>query len=442
MKSIINYFSLSMLAVILLFSACRKDNRPAELNTDTNKIVFIKGEMVKYFGIVNTGTANMDYQITSSESYVNVSPSVGTLGFNGLAKIQVTADLNQLGYGVHTANLTVNSNGGTRFIDVQIYKPLPNPAVLWWDIDYIKIINSSNRDYITLRNDGEEVLSYSLSTSSSWMSFSNNDGFLEAGQDIKIWVNVDRSGLNNDLYSGTINVISSGGNAQIDVDMEVGVYTVSFFNPTYTDIDINVPGQGSQTIPVLNRVSYVYNANPGSIFYQASTKGETINNQVLGIIINWTENINLNSEESPIFDLNISNDFFFLSAKNYGSHDLDQWSINYDTDFQFDEDVSIPNDGQEYYFGYYDALDKSNVYARIVGTGNDAIWENGKEFDFTWTLNQSILLESSLKSTGVKSNRSFKNTFETPAQLKLTPNSRKAPRVRNSVSVVNTSASR
>jgi len=315
MKHKIFFLLLSISLGFVLFTSCRKDERPAELNTDTNNIVFIKGESVKYFGIVNTGNSLMDYQITSSESYITISPSNGSLGFNDLAKIKVTADLEYLDYGVHTANLTVNSNGGTRFIDVQIYKPLPNPAVLWWDIDYIKIANNSNRDYITLRNDGEEMLSYSLNSTVNWMSFSSNSGFLNAGQDVKIWVNVDRSGLSNNLYSGLIQITSNGGNAQIDVDMEVGVYSVSFFNPTYTVIDINVPGQGSKTIPVLDRVNYVYPANPGNIFYQASTKGETVNNQVLGIIINWTENINLSDENAPIFDLNISQDFFFLSAK-------------------------------------------------------------------------------------------------------------------------------
>jgi hypothetical protein len=212
---------------------------------------------------------------------------------------------------------------------------------------------------------------------------------------------------------------------------------VSFFNPTYTDVDIFVPGMGSQTIAVLDRVNYIYGSNPESITYKASTQGETVNSQTLGYTIDWQETINLSNENSPIFDLNISKDIFFLSVVNYGSHHLNDWSINYDTDYQFDEDVNIPNDNQEYYFGYYDALDNSNVYAAIVGTSNDAVWNNGKEFDFPNTMNQSILLESSLKSSGQKSSRNIKKSNLENNPLKVNYQTRKKLRMRNSQPLIN-----
>lgn len=431
MKSKIFYPALLFLLGIIIFSSCRKDDRPAQLNTDTNNIVFIQGETIRYFGIVNTGNTAMDFTIESADSFIEIFPSNGILGFNELAKIEIRVNTDDLDYGMHETSLFVTSNGGSRLINIQVFKPLPTPAKLWWDIDYIKIPSDDDRDYITIRNDGEETLNYTMSSLAGWMNFSQNNGSLQAGQEDVIWVEVDRSGLDNGFYSGVVNILSNGGNARIDIDMEVGVYSITFFNPTYTDIDINVPGEGSLTIPVLDRVNYVYPSNPGNIFYQASTKGETVNNQTLGLFISWQDNINLSNEESPIFDLNISEDIFFLSAINYGSHDLDNWSINYETEYQFDEDVLIPNDNQEYYFGYYDALDNSNVYARIVGTNSDAVWENGVEFDFPWFMNQSILLESSLKSTGTKSTRAFTKSGAQSGTLKISPNTRIKPRMRN-----------
>jgi len=431
------YPAFIFLLGIIILSSCRKDDRPAQLNTDTNNIVFIQGETTRYFGIVNTGNAAMDYKVVSSESFVNVSPSNGVLGFNELAKVEVSINTNGLDYGLHKAELSVSGNGGTRLIAVQIFKPYPTPPKLWWDIDYIKIPVGSDKDYITVRNDGEETLNYTLGSLQSWMSFSQGGGSLESGEEELIWVNVDRSGLSNDLYSGVVNILSNGGNARVAIDMEVGVYSVSFFNPTYTDVDIFVPGMGSQTIAVLDRVNYIYNSNPGSITYRASTQGETVNGQTLGYTISWQETINLSNENSPIFDLNISEGIFFLSVVNYGSHHLNNWSINYDTDYQFDEDINIPNDNQEYYFGYYDALDNSNVYAAIVGTSNDAVWENGKEFDFSWTMNQSILLESSLKSSGQKSNRNIKKSNLENNPLKVNYQTRKKLRLRNSQSLIN-----
>jgi len=424
---------------ILLFSSCKKEDRPAELSTDTQQIVFEKNETVKYFGIVNSGNSSMEYQLSTSDAFLEVSPASGILGFNEMARIEVIINTNGLGFGLHTGSIYVNSNGGSRYIEVLVYRPYPNPASLWWNIDYIKIANNNDRDYITIRNDGEEDLEYELNSASSWMQFSSNQGVLSAGQEEVVWVIANRSGLNSDLYSGIANITSNGGDANVTVDLEVGVYSVSFFNPTYTVIDINVPGIGTQQIPVLDRVNYIFPSNPGNIFYKASTKGETNNNNIiLGYTILWEENKDLSNENAPIFDLNISPDFFFLSAANYGIHNLDNWSINYDTEYQFDEDVNVPNNGEEHYFGYYDALENSNVYARIVGTEYDAIWENGREFTFPNTNNQGILVESDLKSGGLKSHRVFEKSEASTEYLNLKPQSQKKLRTRNSQSLLNT----
>jgi hypothetical protein len=374
----------------------------------------------------------MDFQVSTSDAFINVSPSNGILGFNEVAKIQVDINRALLNNTINTGSLLVSSNGGTRIIDVQVYNPLPDPPVLWWDIDYIKIAANQNSDTITIANDGEETMEYELVSPASWISFSQNSGVLQAGQEEKVYVIVNRNGLSPELYSSAVNILSNGGNGQVFIDMEVDVYSVTFFNPTYTPIDIGVTGFVYDVIPVLDRINYVFSSNPGSISYFAKTEGESVGGQTLGLTLTWDETINLNEETSPIYDLNISDYFFFMSAKNYGAHDLDMWSINYDTDYQFDEDVLIPNDGYEYYFGYYDALDNSIIYARIVGTQFDAVWENGYEFDFPWTMNQAILLESDQKkSANILTDRSFEKSGATQSAIRMTPKTQTKIRARN-----------
>ena len=442
MKTPIISSALLFSLMVLLLGSCNKDDRPAELHTDSQEIVFNKYENVRYFGITNTGNSSMNYQVSSNDAFLTISPSSGILGFNEVAKIEVVANTDILDYGLHTGSILVNSNGGTRYIDVQVVKPLPDPAYLWWDIDYIKIPTGDDRDYITLRNDGESALNYQVASSSSWMEFSKTSGSLEPGKEDVIWVIANRNGLGNNLYSGIVNITSNGGNASVVVDVEVNVYSVSFFNPTYTPIDINVPGMGALQIPVLDRVNYIYPSNPGNIYYNATTMGETVNFQTLGLTLTWNETIDLSNESSPIFDLNIGADYFFLSAVNYGVHDLDMWSINYDTDYQFDEDVNVPNDNYEYYFGYYDALDNTIIYARVVGENYDAVWENGVEFDFPWIMNQGILVESDLKSISTKTNRIFKSTSDEPMTLKMKPQIAQKLRYRNAKALVNQKANR
>lgn len=424
--------------LILLFSSCRKDNRPAELHTDSSNIIFDKYDNSRYFTIVNTGNSSMDFQISTSDAFLNVTPSNGILGFNETAKVRIDVSREMLDFGLHSGSLLVTSNGGTRVIDVQVYNPLPDPPVLWWDIDYIKIASTQNQDYITIANDGEEPLEYVLNSPASWISFSQNSGTILAGQEEIVWVNIDRSGLNSNLYTSVVNIVSNGGAGQVVVDMEVDVYSVTFFNPTYTPIEIGVSGFPYEEIPVLDRINFVYSSNPGSISYFAKTEGESVGGQVLGLTLTWDETINLSGQSSPIYDLNISDYFFFMSVKNYGVHDLDLWSINYDTEYQFDEDVLIPNDGYEYYFGYYDALDNTTIYARIVGTQYDAVWENGVEFDFPWTNNQAILLESDQKkASNVKSTRSFNKTGETQNAIQLQTRTQTKVRTRDSQSLMN-----
>lgn len=431
-------YILIVMVFAIFFSSCRKDNRPAELHTDSSNIIFDKYDNTKYFTIVNTGNSSMDFQISTSDAFLNVTPSNGFLGFNETAKIQVDVNRNLLDVGLHDGSLLISSNGGSRFVDVQVYNPLPDPPVLWWDIDYIKIASNQNQDFITIANDGEETLNFTLNSPASWISFSQNSGSLNAGEEQVVWVNVNRNGLSSNLYTSIVNIVSNGGVGQVMIDMEVNVYSVTFFNPTYTPIEIGVTGFTYEEIPVLDRMNFIFPNNPGSISYFAKTEGESVGGQTLGYTLTWDETLNLGSENSPIYDLNISDYYFFMSAKNYGSHDLDMWSINYETGYQIDEDVLIPNDGYEYLFGYYDALDESIIYARIVGTDYDAVWENGVEFDFPWTMNQAILLESDQKKAGnIKSERNFDKSGETQNAIQFTSKTQTKVRTRNSQSLTN-----
>jgi hypothetical protein len=437
MKKQYGFFYL-LVALAIVFTSCRKDDRQAELNTDTSAIYFNKFENTKFFTIVNTGNSSLDYRVSSPNDFINVFPTSGLLGFNETATIEVNVDRGLLDFGLTLGDIWINSNGGTRNIAVEVFKPIPDPPVLWWDIDYLKIEAFENNDYITIANFGEQALEFNLSTAAPWISFSQSSGTLLSNQELRIWVNADRGGLSPGLYSSLVNINSNGGSAQIPVEMEVDVYSVTFFNPTYTPIEIEVPGVIPQEIEVLGRINFIFPSNPGSISYFASTEGETVNGQVLGLTLIWEETINLSNELYPIYDLNISNFFFFMSVKNYGTSSLDLWSINYDTEFRIDEDVLIPNDGFEYNFGYYDALDNTTIYARIVGTQFDAVWENGIEFNFPWTINQAILLESDQKKAGnIKSVRNFQKTAETQSAIKVTPRTQSKIRIRDSRSLIN-----
>jgi hypothetical protein len=218
-----------LVALAIVFTSCRKDDRQAELNTDTSAIYFNKFENTKFFTIVNTGNSSLDYRVSSPNDFINVFPTSGLLGFNETATIEVNVDRGLLDFGLTLGDIWINSNGGTRNIAVEVFKPIPDPPVLWWDIDYLKIEAFENNDYITIANFGEQALEFNLSTAAPWISFSQSSGTLLSNQELRIWVNADRGGLSPGLYSSLVNINSNGGSAQIPVEMEVDVYSVTFF---------------------------------------------------------------------------------------------------------------------------------------------------------------------------------------------------------------------
>jgi hypothetical protein len=105
-------------------------NKPPE-----NPILFVYPEQLDFDStkttmqlvIKNAGTGTLTWQITKNQDWLNVSPSSGT----GDATVNVSIDRNKISNpGTYTGILTVNSNGGTKQVNVKALTPqrqLPQP---------------------------------------------------------------------------------------------------------------------------------------------------------------------------------------------------------------------------------------------------------------------------------------------------------------------------
>jgi hypothetical protein len=93
---------------------------PDELDFDSTKTTM---QLV----IKNAGAGNLTWQITKNQNWINVSPSSGT----GDATVNVSIDRGKISNpGTYTGILTVNSNGGTKQVNVKALTPqrqLPQP---------------------------------------------------------------------------------------------------------------------------------------------------------------------------------------------------------------------------------------------------------------------------------------------------------------------------
>lgn len=402
-------FGFLILLLFGLFSSCTKYNRPAELSVDAQSLEFNSSNLTRMFNIVNIGDELLNVSVDVDKEWVSLGGTSVTLSHAQSIVLTVQVDPSFFQeYGTYTANLRITSNGGNFIIPITVYYFQTANPLLAIDLDYLKFSSTTSQDYFTIYNDGLEDLSFSLQSDADWLSFSQESGTVQSNGELKVYVNVDRTGLTSGLYSAEIAITSDGGDTVIDIDADVSVYSVTFFNPVFTPIQINT----SQFYPVVieagERYSFIFNDNPSTFAYTASTQGTTDDGTLLGVEILWDEEIDVSTYDSPTFNLNISSDYFYMAVKNSGNYYLDLWSINYGTDFQVDDDFYIPNDGVEYGVAYYDAFDDTEIYARLSGTAYDVKWSQGTEFVFPWTENQSILLESNFKKsatvrTGLKS---------------------------------------
>jgi len=183
--------------------------------------------------------------------------------------------------------------------------------------------------------------------------------------------------------------------------MDIAVYSITFFNPVYTPIQIMATGFNTIQIEPGERHHFLFADNPLSFSYTAKTTGETDDGLQLGLEILWEEMIDVSEYQSPTFNLNVNADYFFMAIINTGNYDLDMWSVNYGNDFQIDDDFVIPNDGGEYGVAYYDAFEDTDIYARLAGTNEDVVWRQGIEFVFPWIENQYVILENNFKKSAL-----------------------------------------
>ncbi|MCD6091521.1 MAG: hypothetical protein J7J72_08480 [Bacteroidales bacterium] len=393
---------LIFLLTLGLLSSCTKPNRPAELSIDAQTLEFDSSVLSRSFNVVNIGDDLLVVEAYSDENWVSVIGGKVSLSnaATSLINVQIHPEFFQE-YGVYTADLYVNSNGGNFIVPLVVYYSQSASAILALDLDYLKFSTNSLQNYFTLYNDGSEDLNFLLQTEASWIQFSQEIGTIAINNEQKIYVNVDRTALLPGIYSAEINITTSGGNAILDVDMDVEVYSITFFNPVYTAIEIKTSRYDPIVVDPGERYSFVFNNNPSSFRYSANTIGETAEGNPLGVRINWEETIDVSDFDSPTFNLNVSSDYFFMAVKNTGNYNLEMWSVNYGNDFQIDDDFNIPNDGIEYGVAYYEAFEDTDIYARLSGTSDDVKWSQGVEFVFPWTENQYILLSNNFKKSAV-----------------------------------------
>lgn len=190
-------------------------------------------------------------------------------------------------------------------------------------------------------------------------------------------------------------------NVCFETQNEENPFTMTFNNPLFTDITIDVTGHSTKTAPVGGSATFEYESNPGPISCYAYTNGKTDQGGQIGLKIIWDFDDDVSGLDEKNYNLIISDTYFFIYMMNNGSANLSPLCVNYGLSDVTTDDIVIPNDGVTYRTGYYKAFTNTQVRADLVGTGYYIYWDQGTHFTLPWTDNQYTTLYNSNSSNPI-----------------------------------------
>jgi len=195
---------------------------------------------------------------------------------------------------------------------------------------------------------------------------------------------------------GTFSVVLTATNSRgTDTEAKEGFITVRyprtdiwFHNHVFTEVGVTV---GEQTGRVSIGDSLVFPEVVGyTAEYHATTSGKTSNGVIIGQVIYWSGQLNLNGDKMDV-DLGISPSHFFLYISNHGAHNLTPLYVNFGSNDQSIDQIFLPADGTRYRIGYYPAHPDTRIRAYWQDEpASYTEWKAGTDFSFSFSENQSV----------------------------------------------------
>jgi len=186
----------------------------------TTSLNFGSSSTSKTFYVWNCDGGTLSYDISDNKGWIRVSPSSGSSAGEH-DPIIVTVDRSGLSPGSYSGTVTINSNGGSQTVQVAMDVPAPTPTPhLSRSPSSLDFETSSTSKTFTVWNSGGGTLNYTINDSKNWISVSPTSGS-STGEHDTITVSVNRSGLSEGHYTGTVTINSNGGSQTVQIAMDV-----------------------------------------------------------------------------------------------------------------------------------------------------------------------------------------------------------------------------
>jgi lysophospholipase L1-like esterase len=166
------------------------------------------------FAITNSGSAALNYTLSTNAGWVSVSPVTGSLAAGAGQQITVSVTTTGLQPGTSNATITVNDPAATnspQAVSVSlVLDAAPAPAIQLTpsSLSFASTNGGANPPAQTfaLTNTGSGTLNFSLATNANWLSASPATGSLAAGAGQQVTVSIDNAGLSAGTSNATITV--------------------------------------------------------------------------------------------------------------------------------------------------------------------------------------------------------------------------------------------
>ncbi len=283
------------------------------LEVNTNNLNFGTQSTTEIFVISNSGYGDLNWSIVPDENWVTVFPSSGTIS-TGTSAVTVTVDRDGLPDGNHYATLTITSNANSVNLEILVTVPSPDEPFLTVFPYSLDFGSSETEIIVTIQNTGTGTLNWNVADDRPWITCSPINGTTNTEID-EVSVVVDRSGMSDDTYTGSINITSNGGNENISVSMEVLDVQILSVNPTSLDfgsyedsLTFEISNEGSGDLEWETAVSQDWiEANPNSgngnqtIYVTVDRTGLDVGNYYGSVIVTsngGNENVSIAMEQS------------------------------------------------------------------------------------------------------------------------------------------------
>jgi hypothetical protein len=284
-------------------------------------------------------------------------------------------------------------------------------------VDKISLSYGNDRLYngFTISNSGQKPLSYQIDENIDWLEVSNPTGSIAGTQQIDITCKVSRIDLPQGNYFGELNIHTSTGDFAIDVYMMVDMYLLTFINPVFTTIRLDMDTVETLGNSILHTrligkndsMQFGFFSPPNFAAYYAQTSGRYTDSTQLGLTMEWSNSASLIDIENPRIFLDVSKAYFHLSVIN-NFLVLNPLFVNPGSQFEFVENIFIYQSSDPLPIGYYHALPNTSIRAYMVGSSSTVTWQNGGQFTLTDTVNQGVIVDNlNGDTTTMKSARPF-----------------------------------